>query len=167
MRNYTGHGWEGSNYNGNLDITEISKIVKKKLKEKYPECKFSITIERYSGGQSLNVSLMTAPFQAIICEYKVNHVNGYPEYIKIEGDGYAQLNQYTFHDGYSVNYNRPDGYNNGCSLTKECWNCMEYVASLCSSFRRDDSDGMIDYFDTNFYLHLNIGKWNKPFERRD
>ncbi len=27
----------------------------------------------------------------------------------------------------------------------------------------DNSDAMIDYFDTAFYTHLNIGAWNKPY----
>jgi len=27
----------------------------------------------------------------------------------------------------------------------------------------DNSDAMIDYFDTAFYTHLSIGSWNKPY----
>lgn len=27
----------------------------------------------------------------------------------------------------------------------------------------DDSDSMTDYFHTAYYLHLSIGKWNKPY----
>ena len=27
----------------------------------------------------------------------------------------------------------------------------------------DNSDAMIDYFDTAFYVHINVGKWNKPY----
>jgi len=28
----------------------------------------------------------------------------------------------------------------------------------------DDSDGMIDYFHTNFYISLNIGSWDKDIK---
>ena len=28
----------------------------------------------------------------------------------------------------------------------------------------DRSDAMTDYFDTAYYYHINIGKWNKPYE---
>lgn len=28
----------------------------------------------------------------------------------------------------------------------------------------DRSDAMIDYFDTAYYIDLNIGRWNKPYE---
>jgi len=27
----------------------------------------------------------------------------------------------------------------------------------------DRSDAMTDYFDTAFYIHLNIGEWSKPY----
>lgn len=27
----------------------------------------------------------------------------------------------------------------------------------------DESDSMIDYFHTAFYIHLNVGEWNKPY----
>jgi hypothetical protein len=28
----------------------------------------------------------------------------------------------------------------------------------------DNSDSMTDYFDTAYYLRVNIGQWNKPYE---
>ena len=31
---------------------------------------------------------------------------------------------------------------------------IEILESMGNSYRRDDSDGQIDYFDTNFYLHV-------------
>jgi len=29
----------------------------------------------------------------------------------------------------------------------------------------DNSDAQIDYFDTAYYVDVNIGKWNKPYEK--
>lgn len=37
------------------------------------------------------------------------------------------------------------------------------LKDLGNSFRYDDSDVQTDYFDTNFYLKLEVGKWDKPF----
>ena len=37
------------------------------------------------------------------------------------------------------------------------------VNDFIKSYRRDDSDGMIDYFDTNFYYNLDVGKYGKPY----
>ena len=33
-----------------------------------------------------------------------------------------------------------------------------------NSYNYDDSDGMVDYFNTNFYGYVHIGKWDKPYE---
>ena len=41
---------------------------------------------------------------------------------------------------------------------------MYYV----NSYRYDDSDGMIDYFDTNFYYFgCKAGKWNKEYVQNE
>lgn len=37
------------------------------------------------------------------------------------------------------------------------------VNDCIKSYHWDDSDGMIDYFDVNFYYDLDVGKWDKPY----
>lgn len=37
------------------------------------------------------------------------------------------------------------------------------ISEFLDSYRFDDSDAMVDYFCTNFYYFLSIGKWDKPF----
>lgn len=37
------------------------------------------------------------------------------------------------------------------------------VNDFIKSYHWDDSDGMIDYFDVNFYYDLDVGKWDKPY----
>lgn len=166
--NYTGQGWEGNNYDNNLGIKDIAKLIRKRLKAKHPQCKFSITIERYSGGQSLNISLMEGPFQAILKQGNIID----NKFVSSQDQGYgepeasAQLNEYTFNDPYDDI--RPKGvavpgWNNGAQLTREAWDIMHDACKCAVSFNFNDSDGMIDYFHTNFYLHLNIGKWDKPY----
>lgn len=105
---------------------DIAKLIRKELKKEYPNCKFSITIQRYSGGQSLNIDLMECNF----------------EVFKKDKDG-----------RFFKNY------------TDESKEILSNVKNLVNQYNYDDSDGMIDYFNTNFYLHLNIGKWNKPFRK--
>lgn len=167
--NYTGCGWEGKTYDRNLGIKDIAKIVRKQLKQEFPACKFSIRIQHYSGGQSLHIDLMEAPFEAILKqgsiidnEFVSTEDQGYKE-----TKGYTQLNQYAFQDPYDDI--RPKGvsvpgWNNGTQLSREAWDTMKKVYEIARGFNYDDSDGMIDYFNTNFYLHLNIGKWDKPFK---
>ena len=46
-----------------LGIKEIAKQIRTQLKSEFPECNFSVTKESYSGGCSLTIALMTAPFE--------------------------------------------------------------------------------------------------------
>lgn len=159
---YTQNAWEGKNYDHNLDLKEIAKRLKIQLKKEYPKCKFSVQIQRYSMGQSLHISLMEAPFKAIICD-RVREWDGRQAiYVKKPNENnHAQISQYNFGSDYETE----KGVISGTLLTKQAWECIKRASELASNFNFDDSDGMIDYFHTNFYLHLNIGKWDKPFKK--
>jgi hypothetical protein len=39
----------------------------------------------------------------------------------------------------------------------------EIVPAMYSADYYDNSDAQVDYFDTAYYVHVNIGKWNKPY----
>lgn len=164
MQNYTGYGWEGKNYNNNLSTTDIAKIIRQQLKKEYPNCKFSIRSEYYSMGSSIHICLISAPFEVFPdnvpdLDHPVAEINRFAGYLKEAREkGYTQLNQYQF------KYNWKDEQINNCTpLTEKVWSCMKRVYQIATEYNYDDSDAQIDYFSTNFYLHLNIGKWNKPF----
>ena len=162
---YTQNGWKGENYKMGTDTKDIAANIRAKVKEKFPDCKFSITIERYSGGSAINIYLMEAPFKAIKHDMVREFKDGEEVWIEKENKGYAQLNPYAFLDPNHNNLARNGKNNsNGTILTQKAWDCMKFVSEFTSSYRMDDSDGMIDYFNTNFYCHLNIGKWDKPFK---
>jgi len=133
-----------------MDIKEIASGIKTQLKKEFPTCVFSVGCKRYSGGQSLNISLMKGPFS--VFEKDVT-TNGY----KIE-KFHAQLNQYQFND---VNDER---ISNGVYLTQKAWDVMKRAYDLTKKHNWDRSDIQTDYFDVNFYLHLHIGKWDNPYK---
>ena len=132
------------------DIKTIAKEVRQELVRQYPKCTWSVRIERFSGGQSLKVALLSAPFEAFA---KDIDCNGNP--IR----GYAQLNHYQFRDKYM----QDDYLNNGTPLTKEAWDCMATADRIANGNNWDNSDPQTDYFDVNYWLHLEIGNWDKPF----
>lgn len=172
--NYTQGAWEGINYDKHLELKEIAKIIKKELKRIYPDFNFSLTSELYSGGQALHIYLMSGTRSvyesyenALQYAYEINAIyetdngltdydiqlnNDKKKYLKkhIENLESLQINQYYIEREYT--------------LTEEARNMLKTAKLLADSFNYNDSDSMIDYFDTNFYLHLNVGKWNKPFE---
>lgn len=49
-------------------------------------------------------------------------------------------------------------------LTPEVFAALNSVSNYASSFRYDDSDGMQDYFDTNFYLSIKVSDEYKVIE---
>jgi hypothetical protein len=49
-------------------------------------------------------------------------------------------------------------------ITQKAKDVMQRVKDITDEYNWDNSDAMTDYFDVNFYLHLNIGSYDKPFE---
>ena len=128
------------------DIKQIAKTVRAELKSKHPECKFSVTISRYTGGQAMTVALMAAPFEAIR-----------------NNSGYQQLNQYVVgRETYEDYFGHRDDYL-PTKLTPPAWKLMKSVYEIADRENWNNSDAMIDYFDVNYYLDLHVGKWNKDF----
>lgn len=39
----------------------------------------------------------------------------------------------------------------------------ELIAAMKGDLFYDNSDAMIDYFDTAYYMDINVGNWNKPY----
>lgn len=62
--------------------------------------------------------------------------------------GYDQVNHYHYRDHYS-------------GKAKELM--AKIVTAIYSGDYYDRSDAQTDYFDTAYYAHINIGKWDKPF----
>jgi len=158
MRNYTGHAWTGENYSPRLSTKEIAKRVREYCK-KFKPWKFSVT----SDPTQITVRLTAGPREAIKEMGYYNKRTG--EFEKHENKNYSQLNHFTFmRNGYHTETNVPDGYNNGAILTEEVWEMFCDILNYLNSYHFDDSDPMIDYFDTNFYINMEIGKWDKPFK---
>jgi len=128
-------------------LTEITKTIQAELKEKFPECKFSVTTKH---GLEIAVALMAAPASPFA---SLNTVNGYEHSGK-----YAQLNHYHIKQDWAGNW-----ISNGYYLTEQAVEMLNAVIEIGNRENWDNSDLMTDYFDVNYYFHLNIGKWDKPF----
>jgi len=150
--------------NGKIyDTTLIAKMVREQLKREFPECKFSVTSKYFSGGSEINVSLMSAPFQAIVNS---------PHW----QERYAQLNEYQLRRPFEDSSGRqiisnewvelPEGVAvcNGAYITREAWKVLQRAAEIGQAQNWDNSEPMTDYFDVNYWFHINIGAWNKPFQ---
>ena len=132
--------------------TDEVKAVRVALKERFKnKLKFSVTRSNYS---SINVSIVSG---------EINFFDGsldrkdkyHPEAPAHKFDGYEQINEYY-----------PEHYGKHSELFKNIVEIMKTAPASIKGGRAwyDKSDAMIDYFDTAYYTHLNIGKWDKPYE---
>lgn len=85
--------------------------------------------------RSIDVVLLEAPFEAIT-----------------NNESYIQVNHFYIKDEVKERIH---------PLAGEFFN---FVEEILNKDHYDNSDAMIDYFDTNFYKHYQVGKWDKPFK---
>ena len=153
---YTQNGWKGENYDINLRTKDIAAKVREFVKTVYPECKFSVTFDTASMCSEVHVTLMESP-------YRLNKT-----FEELTDDElYNGHYSYYYQFGRETDDNQKRHFLNQC-YTPEVTKIMKDVDRFVSSYRYDDSDGMIDYFDTNFYYFgVKAGKWNKPYVQNE
>lgn len=117
--------------------TNEVKEIRKELKNKFPNLKFSVRREHYS---NVKVILKSGDisFADILNEKRIYNVNQYN--LESEPQKYKDL----FKKIIKIIRNAPAYAENG-----RAW--------------YDKSDAMTDYFDTAFYYDFNIGEFGKPY----
>ena len=79
----------------------------------------------------------------------VDVMEGPIDFKHTHGDGYTQVNTYWIDDHY-------DG------IEKDFLNDLK--SAMKGNKWYDNSNAQIDYFDTAYYIDINIGKLNKPYQ---
>lgn len=138
MNFYTANGWAGSNYDSKLSTKEVAAKVKSYAKKNFPDFKFSVRSEWSMYTDSMYIELKAGtciPF--------------------VEGSRSAER-------GYMSTMFSVKAWKD--ELTPEMFKVLDAVVTYASSFRYDDSDGMQDYYDTNFYLKIKVSDEYKVIE---
>jgi len=122
MRNF-----KGQKFDGTLDVKEIAKLVrqdiKKAIKEKkLPQAKYSVTIDRYSMGQSIRVEISKVESHKLMLNTE-----------RVMSD--HNSNEYNTLPMYSVEGKR----------------VLNTVQDILDDYNRDNSDTMSDYYNVHFY----------------
>ena len=149
---YTANGWKGSNYDSALTLKEIAQLVRQFIKEQFPTYKFSVRTSYASMCQELHVAMKEAPCKvhkdfeelteeeknAVIRKATRNHVFSLNSWT--DSQLKAEFERIWAAEG--------DWYKCPSDQLKAA---AEAVDGYVKSFSYDDCDGMIDYFDVNFY----------------
>lgn len=138
MNFYTANGWAGLNYDSKLSTKEIAAKVRSYAKKNFPGFKFSVRSEWSMYTDSMYIELKSGPCVPFV-----------------EGSRSAER-------GYMSTMSTVKGWEN--ELTPEMFKVLDAVTTYASSFRYNDSDGMQDYFDTNFYIHIKVSDEYKVIE---
>lgn len=128
---YNEYRWEGCNFKGNFDLSDICKKIKDYGKQKFPTCKFSVSKDGY---RTIRISLMQGDFEAYTEDNTENH------------------------RGFNHYHDECNGH-----LTPRCQEVLRLMTRYAQSYNYDNSDIMTDYFDVNFYLQVEVGKWNTAY----
>ena len=80
-------------------------------------------------------------------------------------DQYSQSRQYVQINGYHID----SFYGEHAEFLKKVQQIIKTAPARGEGYHKgtgyyDRSDAMTDYFDTAYYIHLNIGSWNQPYE---
>jgi hypothetical protein len=116
------------------------KEIRKELKKQFPKYKFSVRKEAYS----VEVSILSSD---------LDFQSNFPE-----GESYLQVNQYYINDMWPTRL--ANDLNKIYSIIKSAPS-----KAVGGEEWYDNSDSMIDYFDTAFYINMSVGRWNKPYEQ--
>nr|DAI10584.1 MAG TPA: DNA TOPOISOMERASE I [Caudoviricetes sp.] len=138
MNFYTANGWAGSNYDSKLSTKEIASKVRSYAKKNFPGFKFSVRSEWSMYTDSMYIELKAGtcvPF--------------------VSGSRSADR-------GYMSTMSTVKGWED--ELTPELFSVLDAVTVYANSFKYDDSDGMQDYYDTNFYIHIKVSDEYKVVE---
>jgi len=116
------------------------QAIRNELKVAFPKFKFGV--RKSAGSRSVSVTIKQGPtdFSDIM-----------------RNDGYAQINQYWL-----------GNYGDHQSFFEKLVEIVKTAPMRGEGFHKnsgwyDNSNSMIDYFDTAYYFDLNVGEWNKPY----
>ena len=101
-------------------------------------------------GKKYDIKLSVARhnYSTIVLNIYQGKIDFFSEYNLKDDSGYIQVNH------YRINY---DFCGESQEFLNECYRIL-------NANNYNNSDSMIDYFDVGFYIDINIGKFNKPYE---
>lgn len=123
VRGYTSNAWAGELYEKTKDLstTEIAKLIRKEIRQKFPDIKVSVRTEYFSGGSSIDVKIM---------DWNKNPIHPNYDHLKLV-------------DNITNPY-----------YTEEATKLLEEIQAIGDKYRFSDCDGMIDYYNVNFWFSV-------------
>lgn len=169
---YTQNGWKGSNYRSSYSTRDVAERLKAYARTYLNDFKITVKTDYFSGGSSITVTVREIPEELVVDkeayaeafakdkpnwnyrEYSFEELKEHVMKSIDEGKWFDDQNSYRcfFFNHEGKVYEGLNKY-----VVETCKDMYEMV----QSYRRDDCDGQIDYFDVNFWEHFHFGSWDK------
>ena len=150
---YTANGWKGSRYDSSLSLKEIAQRVRAFAKEAFPTYRFSVRTKYASMCRELIVEMTESPAPVLktldeLTEDDVHEIIYHDNRLNELrfgnwSDAEARAEIARLWDANPGIMYRP--------FTERAAATIAEVDAYVQSYKYDDSDGMIDYFNKNFY----------------
>lgn len=150
---YTANGWKGENYSNSRSLKEIAQLVRAFIKEFYPTYKFSVRTSYASMCQELHVELKESPIEIYKSFEELTEDEKHQLIRRMEYNHVFTLtcwNDAELKAEFERIWAAPGGDWYKC-LNDATRAAVEAVDAYVNSYNYNDCDGMIDYFDVNFY----------------
>ena len=149
---YTANGWKGSNYESGRSLKEIAQHVRRFIKEQFPIYKFSVRTKYASMCQELIVEMKEAPCKIFKDFEELTEDDKHDLLRRMNRNNVFTLGSWNDHE-LKAEFERiwaehGDWYR---CVSDQLKAAAEAVDSYVNSFNYSDCDGMVDYFDVNFY----------------
>ena len=164
---YTTNGWQGERYDRSLSIKDIAKLIREYVKNAHPAYRFSITSNRYH----INVALTEYPVEltnyTMMRNYCRVQMSARPVYVPSKGHINAyEMSEADKEEWIAYRLETANRKQNFCEsdtwLNPVVFAVLQDIQNFMNSYNYDDSDSMTDYFNTNFYGYVQIGRDGKP-----
>lgn len=150
----------GDRYDSDMDVKDVAKLVRKELAAEYPRkkgWKFSVRIDRYSMGCSLDVAILAVPTD-----------------FAIYSDDWRTLEAEHGHEAYRYWERHPGnagGRGNKERFTATAWELRETLEGMLNRYNHRHVDSMVDLYNVKFSgnvtwncgaLTADVAKWKPP-----
>ena len=130
-----------------LNAADVKQI-RLELKETFPDFKFGV---RKRDSMAVSVTVKSGP----------------TDFSSLFKDEYSAKRQYVQINGYHID----KFYGEHAEFFKQVQTIIKTAPARGEGYRKgegwyDRSDAMVDFFDTAYYIDINVGSWDKPYEQK-
>lgn len=148
---YTQNGWAGSKYDSSRSTKEVAAMVRSYVKEIYPTYKFSVRYSHASMCSEVHVELVNAPYEIYKQFEELTQEERFWVWQRAENNSWVKPFRCLDDEHMAILKKAYEEHTFLKKYTEVVQSVIDDIDREVNSYRYDDSDGMIDYFSTNFY----------------